>query len=49
MNGLEVPDYHPAWAEATFGLGTLLPPLGFQTLQLCQDPAGGWGEAAPHS
>lgn len=33
MNRVEVPHHDPVWARATLDLGTLLLPLGFQTLQ----------------
>lgn len=49
VDGVEVPDHDPAWAGAALGLGTLLLPLGFQTLQRHRDLAGLWGKAAPRS
>lgn len=49
VNGLEVPDHDPARTGAILGLGTLLLPLGFQTLQHRWDPARVWVKAAPHS
>lgn len=49
VSGVEVPDHYPAWAAVTLGLGTLLLPLSFQTLQHRRDPAGVWDKAAPHS
>lgn len=45
---MEVPQHDPAWARATPDLGTLLLPLGFQTLQQVWDPAGVWDKAAQH-
>lgn len=48
MNRVEVPHHDPVWARATLDLGTLLLPLGFQTLQQVWDPAGVWDKATQH-
>lgn len=47
VNGLEVPDH--GGPCPSLGQGTLLLPLGFQTLQRCREPNGVWDKAAPHS